>query len=495
MSEPEPLLRARVAAAEFLRAALQALEQDGVIPPPRFHPYLEVGRDYYGPELMPLIEFRSLEAALEAAYPKRFAESIPLRERDFPNSYIFPLLETCIARLTLENGFDSPAAIIEACAAELIETLSASETQVAVCRVISHVTAAGSNPVQLGDVTLVPEGDDLGDLNRQLNEAIPGAWSAFNREPPVAFDPPEALLIAKGSATNPFDEADRLSSLLDRFLLHIRLLFANTAESFYEVRGETRPIRRLKPDLRFFRRSRLMGSVRRTLRLDTSHERPIVEFAQLIESLGIDRTDMAVTSFDMALLKYSESFLGTPWYDQLVDLSTALEAVLSGQDKEDVVLRLRSRGAALLCAPNDSATAIFRDLGELYGLRSTLVHGGSLPINKALRTVRKLSTAQPDTFPGFEIALGIERLRDLVRRAILARIALGTGPEPRWPLQAKVAVDAVLADDEIRAQWRTSWRAVYEEIGAANSVNRSRPAAASISRDDSAADTSEDDGP
>jgi hypothetical protein len=71
----------------------------------------------------------------------------------------------------------------------------------------------------------------------------------------------------------------------------------------------------------------------------------------------------------------------------------------------------------------------------------------------------------------------VDRMRDLVRRAILARLCLAAGDRPFWPLQGKtVAVDALLADDATRVIWRQSWRDRLAGIGAAQAADRAAPA-------------------
>jgi hypothetical protein len=72
----------------------------------------------------------------------------------------------------------------------------------------------------------------------------------------------------------------------------------------------------------------------------------------------------------------------------------------------------------------------------------------------------------------------------LVRRATLARIALAAGDEPLWPLDGKVPVDAALADDHRRRQWRSAWREQLASIGANRAVDRAPDAVDAFSRED-----------
>jgi hypothetical protein len=67
-------------------------------------------------------------------------------------------------------------------------------------------------------------------------------------------------------------------------------------------------------------------------------------------------------------------------------------------------------------------------------------------------------------------------MRDLVRRAILARICLAAGQEPLWPVTSKV-VDTLLADEATRKQWRDAWRQRLSDLGAPQAAEQSRAAA------------------
>lgn len=478
----------RAAATAFLSAAFTVLEEQRVVPRPRWDPYLRVGRDYWGPDLMFLPEFKRFEQVLNTHFSERFDKPLGARGREFPNGYAFGLLEACIARLTVrDEAFDSESATVRTCIDELLRTLAAPEHEVACCRLVSHMTTGDGAPAEIGNVTVVPisvtPSSAWRDIDDQLEQVIPAATVAFNRDRPLAHDPPESLLVVRGrSAADSFEEMTRLSSEIDRFMMLIRLLFAGTAEPFFEVRGETQLVRYVSPVFAQFRRSR-RSLIRRTTRLSAADSAPISALGELIDTLGVERTNMVVTSFDMALLKFSSSYLGEPWFEQVVDLSTALEAVLSGTHKEDIGLRLRSRASALLSGPGDPGRDIFQDVGELYGLRSELVHGGTLKLKRVRKALQRLATPSAGMMEGVQVALGVDRLRDLVRRAILARIILASGYEPLWPLRGDVAVDAALAEDAERDRWRSTWREELAAIGAASAADRARPAADAL-RDD-----------
>jgi len=172
-------------------------------------------------------------------------------------------------------------------------------------------------------------------------------------------------------------------------------------------------------------------------------------------------------------------------------LATALEAILAGGEKENegLTLRLRNRAAALLAADDDSAKAVFEDVGLLYGLRSKLVHGGQIKQNDLKRDLRKLSTMPADAVDQrFGIALGYagDWMRDLVRRAILARLCLaarphaepdaGEEPEALWPFSGTTSGDAVLSDDATRARWRSNWHEKLTVLGVGEAARPPREA-------------------
>jgi hypothetical protein len=231
--------------------------------------------------------------------------------------------------------------------------------------------------------------------------------------------------------------------------------------------------------------------VHRVAQLDENHGPMIAVLGELVDAAEVKRDGMVSTSFDVALSKFNRSYQqqGSP-YDQLVDLSTALEAVLIGSEKENegLTLRLRSRVAALLAGDDDPATALFNDVGQLYSLRSKLVHGGQIKESDLRKLLDKIST-NPGESAGsrFGTALGyaIDRMRDIVRRSILARVCLASPPDPLWPFEGGIAVDSALADDSQRARWRAHWRQRLASFDAGFAANRAPMAADYLSIDES----------
>jgi hypothetical protein len=436
-----------------------------------------------GPDVLPA--FKHFEEVLTTNYPDRFQERIrPFDEyQDFPNAFAFHLIEAAVAELTIRDGvFDASSSTVTGCIDELVASLTEDSFQVACLWVVTHVTTMTGEAVRLGDISVTPE-QGRSDLDRYIGEVIPSAQAILGSNAPFIYDPPLSVIEARGTGPHPYREIESLRAKLDSFLLLARLIFASTTQPGWEVAGSRDSQRSVGAHSTTFRGTRPL--IRRTVKLAESDQDALSAVKGILDHVWTDRPEMAVTPLSMAVRKFSASFLNEPWFEQIVDLSTALEAVLSGTDKEDISLRLRTRAAALLAAPNDPARQIFDDVGVLYGMRSTLVHGGSLKMTKVRKDVSKLSTIKDEMREAIRVAQAVDRLQDLVRRALLARICLASGDEPVWPLEGFTNVDAVLADDEARAHWRSSWRRRLDELGAGSSADRARPAVDFLSDDDS----------
>ena len=221
--------------------------------------------------------------------------------------------------------------------------------------------------------------------------------------------------------------------------------------------------------------------VRRTVWLNERHSPAFEAIGKLVEQADVKRQGMVATSFDVALGKFNASHRQRNHYEDLVDLATALEANLTGEERESegLTLRLRTRAAALLAAEGDPAKDVFADVGLLYGLRSKLVHGGQIKESDLIGDLRKISTmpeGEPDHSFGVAIGRAVDRMRDLVRRSILARLCLAAGPDPPWRFDGSIAVDAQLSDDETRARWRGRWHEKLATLGVEQAAHPSAQA-------------------
>jgi hypothetical protein len=483
MSERQTsLVDVRETARAFVAGAFNALRKEFVIPTPVFHPYVRVGRDYFGDTTRSVPAYHDLEKRLDELYPNRFAEPLKRRHAEFASGYIFSFLEACIARCGRlgyydeHDHFDPNSDAVTKTIEELIAVLDSVTYEVVCCRFVSHLTTENNAEITLGDITVVSEPEGFGGLTERIAGEIAGGWSAFNRDDPRPYDPPHALLIIRERTDDPepYEVAQRLSNKLERFLLLARLFSAGTVHSLFEVRGMTTLVSRMNPYMTEFRGSRTL--VRRAVWLDEQHAPAFEAIGELVDKADIKREGMAATSFDVALGKFNSSHHHENPYEALVDLATALEAILAGgeTETEGLTLRLRNRAAAVLATDGDPARAVFGDVGLLYGLRSKLVHGGQIKQSDLRRDLGKISTmpeGEAENRFGVAIGYAVDRMRDLVRRAILARLCLAAEPDPVWPFSGGIGVDALLSDDETRGRWRVSWHAKLAGLGIEAAAN------------------------
>jgi hypothetical protein len=125
-----------------------------------------------------------------------------------------------------------------------------------------------------------------------------------------------------------------------------------------------------------------------------------------------------------------------------------------------------------------------RSLPALLGTRGLHASVGF----ERLLAARTLAASAPNRIKAphrlFTLASSVDRLRDLLRRSILARLMLADEPDVIWALGEDSGVDATLAGDRQRMRWREGWRTRLDGIGAGFAAERARPAASSISQED-----------
>ena len=181
----------------------------------------------------------------------------------------------------------------------------------------------------------------------------------------------------------------------------------------------------------------------------------------------------------MAVLKFSESFSPMPWFEKIVDLATALEATLSGNDKTDVTLRICTRAAHILSTDSDPPATIYADVKALYDMRSRLVHGSVIMQKELDRWLLAVSAVSQGRSPAMRVELAVDRLRDLVRRSILVRLLLNR--DGRWPLRGDPPpVDQLWTDARTAEEWRSAWHQGAADLGAARAAQPASPLSDSI---------------
>ena len=464
-------------ARSFIGAAFPALEKAHVIPTPSYHPFVHVGRDYAGADVS-CPEVGELEAMLQAVYPERFVNPLTREHPEFPDFYIFSLLEGAIRRCARagDDRYEPDTPAVYESVDEFIRVLDSPDYTMTCCRAMSHLTTKGAGPVTIGDITIYPESSTR-DLIERVRDFIPAGGSAFNRERPFFYDPPHSIIVTSEETTDPdpYGVTATLASRIDRFLLIARLLYAGTYQSAWQVTGASTLISRLRsPMYRTFEKSSMPNLLmQRVIEFAPEHAPAITTLGDFIDLAVVKRDKMVATSFDIALGNYTRSHQQGNYYDRIINLATALEAILTGSDDETegVGLRLRTRAAALLWADTDPGRAIFNDVKNLYNLRSRLVHGARIAERDLLKWLKAVSTVPDDAGYGVAFSFAVDRLRDLVRRSFLARLCLASGGDPLWKFETSAPVDTALSDESERARWRQSWRDTLASLGVAEAAN------------------------
>ncbi|MGI8423631.1 MAG: hypothetical protein ACR2NO_05895 [Chloroflexota bacterium] len=462
----------REAAREALGRSFPRLNEERVLPRSRYRPWIWMARDYYGHAVE--VGEGPLAKAFEAALPERFERSKG-PSIDFPWNYSAALLEAAVAAATLaDEPYDVASPSVQATIDELIEKVRA-VPRAAVVQLVADVDVAHpplpeGHQDHLGETMEVAGARVIrveNEAERFIERELPSAGYEVERSQVVVHPGPAALLV--GTAEMRSDYEARVTEARRRVrqvLTAIRLATGSTAHAVVDIAGEPDRVRWIHPSItplpswgfRFAHRPVTLGE---------TDVMGLESLTSLIASWGDDPNWSAVR---LALGRLSRSLNGhTPGLaDQAVDLAIGLEAALAGTDKTEIGLRLRTRAAEILTTDADPPEAIYRDVKTLYDLRSTIVHGASLSAKAVNKAIRSVTGAAAASWPAEQYLLALDRWRDLLRRAVLARIALSTAAVP-WAAGAKgggrLDVDELLLRDSDRNAWRQHVRAFWAGRG------------------------------
>ena len=481
-SDQTPADKIRLLAGTFLLEAWELLRSEHVVPASRFRPYLRVGSDYEGQPLMGLASFTALETALFEHFPNRFEEPLKAQKPEFPNHYIFRLLEAYIAHSAKVGNEAEGAATASIVVDEFLSALSATEYSLVSARLVSHVTTATMEPIEIDGLVVRPLRQPSYEDRpiAAISKLIPDAGRAFRDGPPFAHDPPTSLVIVQEASGEVSESvATRLARRIERFLLLTRLIHGATVQSHWQITGPTTLISEASIDgVGFVKSGIAFQFVQRIATVSSDYSVGYASLDNLLDNAEIAREKMFTTSFDMALNRFTRTYTSGDLLDAFVDLATTMEAIFvsGGSGNEDVGLRLRTRAAALLATRDDSGRKIFDDIRRLYNIRSKLVHGGSLAMKDLDKDLRTLVPNYSGVASTIALSFAVDRFRDLARRAILARLALASGASPLWPWVGDIQVDAELADDQARHHWHESWTTQLSSIGLSRSIGKAEPA-------------------
>jgi hypothetical protein len=338
------------------------------------------------------------------------------------------------------------------------------------------VAASGSTKSRSTDIggVRVTEVDNQSEI--ELERLVPGSGHLIDRGDAFAFPGSTAVVSTQSRGWRP-EEAKRGDSeaRISRFLRVTRLTTGSTVHALAAIWGSPAPVGPYPPYLRAFQHA---GAMRMTHRPAELSGAPGVAIDRFLRTQwgGIDRavrTDsdlgLAMARFDQVSTDFGQSFL-----DRLLLIAIGLESALGGPDGSDVGLRLRTRAAHLLGSDGDSADDVYDAVRLLYDVRSRIVHGDRDAVRTLLKSVPKLKTTVKSSLPGEQLDVVLDRYRELLRRAITARIALGAGAQPPWPWAGRTPdIDRALIDQRRRRSMQAQVRSYWNSRGLESAVRPS----------------------
>jgi hypothetical protein len=416
--------------------------------------------------------FRQFSAHLERMYPGWFSAPPNRSPRWLPDNFAFSFVEACVTELTRLGGTGADAGeAVGVVLPELTGYLGSADASLACARRVCHLMTADRKELTLAGVTILAQ--DQFQAARQITEVIPTARSAFNGEVPRSFARPEATLVSYAAGPDPFSLPAQAQREISRLLLALHLLYGATTASIYQVTGETTSISRHPAYLDVLPHHETPLTVRPAV-VSRATIQPVERLLALYDSTEHRRPKEVIHGLQMAFTKFTDSFSPRPWFEKVVDLTTALEAALSGKDKADVTLRICTRAAHLLAAGTDAPQTIYAEVKALYDMRSSLVHGSVITDRDLRKWLTATSAVPDDASRGMSIELAVDRLRDLVRRSILLRLLLSS--DGRWTLRDDPPpIDQLLTDAGTAREWRQAWHQGAADLGAPEAAQPATP--------------------
>lgn len=350
--------------------------------------------------------------------------------------------------------------------------------------VVTDVGTRAGEALNVGAVRVVPLPDVgagttsavLGKLRDVFGERV----GALVDELPMVPFADSALLVATYQSSDVLsgERVSPASASLSDFVLAVRLLHAASVHLVFEVAGGVQQIGPWSPSVTTFQGSGqgTMGhglEFRRTARLGEDDASGIA--AVLDELSGQLGAEAPPSSLGTAVRRFQMSHHKTDWADKIIDLTIALEAALSGQVRGEITLRLQTRAAALLATERDPESSLFEDIRHFYDLRSQFVHGAPTSPKKLQKTTGKVSRVVRGTsLDSFVSGAVVDRLRDIVRRAILARLFIAATDPELWPVDDDGTIDRTILTEAGRAALRAAWRAPLLDLDQQTAIDAAR---------------------
>ncbi len=452
----------RAAARDYLTNELAELQAASLMPEPgRDSPWID--REHlwrvhgHSPE-------SDLAKALVAAAPDRWAGPLTYPRAE---EYVEALLRGAVAATTLQR-FDpgrtpSPAALID----ELLDHVENGEQPVRVLRLLTDIDVSEVAGRTIHDVRLRPVRGLSETLQLEISEAAKEVQrlsvNAGSREP-------RAFLVSERAGHDPWMVAFDLRPHMVHVATALRLVTAASIIEPLEVYGQPQMVHvggpnavQMDPDHASYWR-----------RVGVVHPDGLAgveAIASQICALDKRSPETIPPPITVALSRFNRSHRSAAWGDVVIEIAIGLEAALSTGEKDEITLRIRSRAAHLLARPGDPATDLFADVGELLEIRGKVAHGDVVAPKRwaSLFEARGLDQVMAED----RMAVLFDRWRDILRRAVLARLLLASGGAT-WTVKRQPAggVDAALVGPVGRGEWRRTIRRRAAELGIVSAIDR-----------------------
>lgn len=428
-----------------------------------------MARDYYGDMVR---GGAPLDTALKRGWPERFDLKPGDTGLEFASTYESALIEdaVCTATRSQQPYASSSPAIAEAIE-RLISRLAAARP-LRVANVIADLATMNSELLEVGDVRVVSV---PGGAERLLEREIPGAGFLLEREDAIALGSggDTSVAISDEGGDESFEIVTvRARERIRRFITSVRLGTGTTARPMADISGEPDTFHLLGPQVYTLRHGGRLMFVHRSVTIGPPDTPWIASIMSVLKASALSPLPSPMVALGRLSRVLDEP--GRILSDHAVDLAIGLEAALAGTRSEsDISLRIRNRAAAFLTVPADPPTDIYGDVKLLYSLRSAFVHGSSMTDDDVWKLIGKVSTARGTDWRGEQFELAIDRWRDLVRRAILFRLALAWTKDPLWPLaKDQTDIDAAIVDPGEAQRWRMAAASFWIERELPNALGR-----------------------
>jgi Apea-like HEPN len=453
------------AVSDYLSESLKRLAGMHVWPRPPWSPVIHLGSDYFGDDLAS-DEGRLLAQAIELEFAERFAPEA--LDREFADLYTYRVLEAFVLLRTITSERRTDEDVMTMVVSELRALLAKPRNLLMTAVLLLDVGITDSTgPFNVGAARLLPLHFSDG-LERVMYGLFPTLRGTDLRGSFRMWMGDDAVLVVVENHGRTYEEArDVNATAVQRMVDAGRLATGGSFESAFVVSGQPGHLTSW-PTVFDVLPGRAFRWTRRAVQISRAMFDGIEATAQVFDQLRAGGD--VVTPFDVAMYRYARTFQAAQWQEQVVDLAIALESMLGGGDeREEIGLRLRTRACWLLSSAGDPPSDLYNDIRVFYDLRSKIVHGVPAGEKYLRKTFARLRVHKKERGSGISAQVAVDRLREIVRRAILARASLALQNDASsvalWPVGSAADPSSILIEDAERMRWRDSWRGRFRALG------------------------------